>query len=598
MESLNLTTSTIPPLVTSILLMLVAVVTVVGSRGSRVGQYFMFWVLSLATWLFFAAFFYSAETPERAIDFIRGAHIGISFIPIAGLHFALAATEHRFARSPWLIALWLVSFIFIFLMLTTDLVFSGIRQYSWGYYADYGPVGFVFVGWFSVLYAAAAWFMYQAWRNATPGSIARRRNRGLFLNYVFSILGALDFLPTMGIDYFPLGWLPVSVYSLSALYLLYRYPLTGIGSIYTSEQIINSVGSGLLLIDQDHVVRLANPTLKSLLHITPSEVIGKPVESALPADQLGRLINEMILAEKESVADVPVTNDETGAWQVIKIAITPVRNEVGARVGSLCILQDVTESRRSRSDLESLVTQRTHELETMRDRAMDASQAKSAFLASMSHELRTPLNAIIGYSEMLTEDLDQLERSVVLEDLDRVQSSARHLLALINNILDLSKIEAGKMEVHIDPFDIDVLVTDIKATTRPIMQKTGNDFRVHLGEDIGEVNSDPVKLKQILLNLLSNAAKFTQGGQVDLSIRRDPNGHVVFVVSDTGVGIGGDEIGHLFGDYQQAGTTAGKYGGTGLGLAIVQRFVELLEGSIDVSSEKGRGSEFIIHIPG
>jgi len=598
MESLHLTTSSLPPLVTSILLMLVAVVVVVGSRGSRVGQYFLFWVLSLATWLFFAAFFYSADTPERAMDFVRGAHIGISFIPVAGLHFALAATEHRFARSPWLIGLWLVSFVFIFLMLTTDLLFSGIRQYSWGYYADYGPVGFVFVGWFSILYASAAWFMFQAWRNAVPGSIAKRRNRGLFANYVFSILGALDFLPTMGIDYFPLGWLPVSVYSLSALYLLYRYPLTGIGSVYTSEQIISSVGSGLLLIDQDHVVRLANPALERLLHMRPTEAIGKPVESALPADQLGLRINELILGGKETVADLPISNNETGEWQVIKISITPVNNEVGARVGSLCILQDVTESRRSRSDLESLVAQRTHELETMRDRAMDASQAKSAFLASMSHELRTPLNAIIGYSEMLSEDLDKLEKAVVLEDLDRVQSSARHLLSLINNILDLSKIEAGKMEVHIDPFDIEVLVTDIKATTRPIMKKSSNEFRVHLDKGVGVVRSDPVKLKQILLNLLSNAAKFTDRGMVDLSVRRDGNGHVVFVVSDTGVGIGEEEIGQLFGDYQQAGTTAGKYGGTGLGLAIVQRFVELLEGTVDVSSDKGKGTEFTIYIPG
>jgi signal transduction histidine kinase len=233
----------------------------------------------------------------------------------------------------------------------------------------------------------------------------------------------------------------------------------------------------------------------------------------------------------------------------------------------------------------------------MRDRALEANQAKSVFLASMSHELRTPLNAIIGYSEMLSEDFQNLSKDVVFQDLDRIRASARHLLGLINNILDLSKIEAGKMEVNKEPIDIEVLVQDISGTVKPLMEKNGNQFRVHREANVRTIETDSMKLKQILLNLLSNAAKFTNDGEVELKISRDNSGHVQFRIRDTGIGISGDEMDKLFSDYHQASASiTANYGGTGLGLAIVQRFVELIGGSIDATSHPERGSEFVVNM--
>lgn len=597
METFHLTTSALPPLVTSIVLVLVAVAAVVGSRGSRVGMQLALWTLTLATWLFFASQFYRAASPEQAMVFVRASHIGISFIPIAGLHFALAAANHRFSRSPWMTVIWLLSFLFIFAALTTDLVVKGLTSYSWGYYPVYGPIGIGFVAWFSVQYLLAAFVLFQAFRRAAPGTTARKRYRGLLISFCISILGALDFLPTIGIDYYPLGWLPVLIYCLSSLYLLYRYPLTDIKSAYTSEQVINSIGSGLLILDRDHVIRLANPAMGSLINIDPVTLVGKPVEQALPIDNLGLKIHELLLEKNRITSDIPITESETGRWQVIKVMVSEIRGESGIGVGSLCILQDVTESRRNRSDLEALVTRRTNELETMRDRALEANQAKSVFLASMSHELRTPLNAIIGYSEMLSEDFQNLSKDVVFQDLDRIRASARHLLGLINNILDLSKIEAGKMEVNKEPIDIEVLVQDISGTVKPLMEKNGNQFRVHREANVRTIETDSMKLKQILLNLLSNAAKFTNDGEVELKISRDNSGHVQFRIRDTGIGISGDEMDKLFSDYHQASASiTANYGGTGLGLAIVQRFVELIGGSIDATSHPERGSEFVVNM--
>jgi signal transduction histidine kinase len=597
METFHLTTSALPPLVTSIVLVFVAVAAAIGSRGSRVGMQLAIWTLTLATWLFFASQFYGADSPEQAMVFVKASHVGISFIPVAGLQFALAAADHRYTRSPWVTVIWLFSFLFIFLTLTTHLVVKGLTTYSWGYYAVYGPVGIFFVVWFSVLYLLAAFVLYQAFRRATPGTTARKRSRGLLIAFGISILGALDFLPTIGIDYYPLGWLPVLVYCLSALYLLYRYPLTDITSAYTSEQVINSIGNGLLILDRDHVVRLANPAIGTLINIDPNSIIGKPIEEALPTDRLGQTIHELLLDHSNVITDIPVTAGDTGRWLVIKTMLSEIRGESGIDVGSLCILQDVTESRRNRSDLEALVTRRTNELETMRDRALEANQAKSVFLASMSHELRTPLNAIIGYTEMLAEDLETLTQDVVLQDLERIGASARHLLGLINNILDLSKIEAGKMEVNMEPIDVDVLVQDISGTVKPLMEKNGNHFRVDREPDIYSFETDSMKLKQILLNLLSNAAKFTHQGEVVLGISRDERGHVQFRVKDTGIGISRDEMDKLFTDYHQASASiTANYGGTGLGLAIVQRFVELMGGSIDARSHPEQGSEFVINM--
>jgi len=597
METLQLTTSALPPLITSIVLLLVAIAAAFGSRGSGIGMQLAIWTLTLATWLFFASLFYGAESPGQAMSYANASHVGIAFIPIAGLHFALSATNHRFARSPWIIMGWIVSFVFIFALLTTHLVFSGIKMYPWGYYPTYGPVGIAFLAWFTVLYSGAALALYRAYRRAAPATTAQKRYRGLLISFGISIFGALDFLPTIGVNYYPLGWLPVLIYCVSALYLLYRYPLADIASAYTSEQVLRSIGSGLLILDRDHVVRLANPAIGTLLNTDPQSMLDKPVVDALSKDQLGLKIHELLSRGNDQVEDIPVSDKGSEQWRVIKAMLSDIRGESGISVGSLCILQDVTESRRNRSDLEALVTRRTIELEAMRDRALEANQAKSVFLASMSHELRTPLNAIIGYSEMIAEDYESLSQKVVQQDLGRIQSAARHLLDLINNILDLSKIEAGKMDVNREMIDIDVLIQDISGTVKLLMEKNNNRFTVSYETNARMVNSDAMKLKQILLNLLSNAAKFTSDGEVELKISKDSQGHIQFRVRDTGIGINGEDLEKLFTDYHQAsGSINNTYGGTGLGLAIVQRFVELIGGSIDASSMPNQGTEFVVHM--
>ena len=255
---------------------------------------------------------------------------------------------------------------------------------------------------------------------------------------------------------------------------------------------------------------------------------------------------------------------------------------------------------RMSDEVNALIDLKTREMATARDEAREASSAKSRFFANMSHELRTPLNAIIGYSEMLLEDCEDLGNDEMVPDLKRITNSSKHLLSLINNVLDLSKIEAGKMDMYFTPFNIDTMIETIKDVSGPLASKNNNEFIIKNNVE-GEMTSDETKLRQCIVNFLSNAFKFTENGQVALVIGSkniDKKEYVNFDIKDTGIGMTEDQLGKLFDTYTQAErTTSAKYGGTGLGLSISKHFAEMMGGGVEVSSKVGEGSTFSIFVP-
>jgi signal transduction histidine kinase/DNA-binding NarL/FixJ family response regulator len=276
--------------------------------------------------------------------------------------------------------------------------------------------------------------------------------------------------------------------------------------------------------------------------------------------------------------------------------------EIQHRDGALHHANDELQTRTL--ELEGEIVHRkemSKELLNAKHAAEDANRAKSAFLANMSHELRTPLNAIIGYSEMLEEETHELGKVESVKDLQKIQKAGKHLLALINDVLDLSKIEAGRMGLHLETFEISPMIEEMVATLRPALSKNSNTIQVHLAEELGVMRADITKVRQILFNLLSNACKFTDHGTISVDVNRSKDqgeDWIRFQVTDSGIGINAKQKANLFQEFTQADVSiARKYGGTGLGLAISYRYARLMKGRISVESELGHGSVFTVHLP-
>jgi len=286
------------------------------------------------------------------------------------------------------------------------------------------------------------------------------------------------------------------------------------------------------------------------------------------------------LARHHAASETHIQRRSDGRW-------IQVNERKTANGGVVAIYADITELKHHEA-----------ELAEARDAADAANQTKSTFLANMSHELRTPLNAIIGYSEILQEDAADKGDKAAIDDLQQIEGAGRHLLGLINNILDLSKIEAGKMDVFIEPIDIQAMVTEVLSIVRPLADKSENVVEVVCPADIGSFRSDQTKVKQCLLNLMSNANKFTDKGTLTLAVAHEGGSQVCFRVSDTGVGMTQEQLGRLFEAFSQAdASTTKRFGGTGLGLAITKRFCTMLGGDVTVESTPGKGTTFIIRLP-
>jgi PAS domain S-box-containing protein len=361
------------------------------------------------------------------------------------------------------------------------------------------------------------------------------------------------------------------------------------------DRAIDAISQGLIIanaLKDDQPIIYVNPAFERMTWYTPDETIGRNCRFLQGPDTDAESVEAFAQAIRDgrevSVELLNYRKDGSPFWNAV--AISPVQDATGRVTHFVGVQTDVTERKLAEA-----------ELQRAKESAEAASRSKSTFLANMSHELRTPLNAIIGYAEMLQEEAEDAGRESFVADLRKIHGAGKHLLGLINDILDLSKIEAGKMDLYIERFEVADVVRGVAETITPLIEKNKNTLSIVCPEDVGAMRGDLTKLRQALLNLLSNASKFTEGGTVELAVSRDSadgRDWLNFRVTDSGIGMSAEQLARLFQPFTQAdSSTTRKYGGTGLGLTITRRFSQMLGGDVTVSSRPDGGSVFTIRLP-
>jgi PAS domain S-box-containing protein len=352
-----------------------------------------------------------------------------------------------------------------------------------------------------------------------------------------------------------------------------------------AESLIKNAPDPVFVSDLEGKILQTNDAVFQLLGFRPDELIEQSLSRFISPQETREFTAALREVVAKGVTRDARLNPRSASGEVIATTLnaSALRDPDGKVIGAIGILRDM------------------RELDKAREAAEVANRAKSQFLANVSHELRTPLNAIILYTELVQEEAADLKVGRFGPDLEKIHGAARHLLALINDVLDLSKIESGKLELFLETFDGPGMIQEVVSTIQPLADKNGNELRVHCPPDLGALHADPTKVRQGLFNLLSNACKFTDHGVVTLRAGREHvrgADWVVFEVADTGMGIAPDQMGRLFEPFAQGlPATARKYGGTGLGLAITRRFCQAMGGDVAAVSEPGKGSTFTIRLP-
>jgi PAS domain S-box-containing protein len=355
-----------------------------------------------------------------------------------------------------------------------------------------------------------------------------------------------------------------------------------------ADNILASMAESLVVLDPSGIIVTVNKATLDLLGHEARALLGQPFSVVLPDFGAQPTDNAPTVGSHEPVE----RSYQHASGRAVPVLFSHSRlpGEDGQIVGSVCVASDITQLKQAENGLREA-----------KQLAEEASLAKSRFLANMSHELRTPLNAVIGYAEMLLEEAKDRHIVGSAEEIRKIQLAGKHLLGLISDILDLSKIEAGRMDIHLETFDVADMIDIVLGTVGPMIARNGNEITVVCPPSIGFIHADLTKFRQILLNLLSNAAKFTDKGSIRVSVSRLLQGTqqmIQFIIADTGIGMTQGQVTQLFQAFSQGdSSTSRRYGGTGLGLAITKAFTDMLGGSIEVQSRLGSGTVFIVRLP-
>lgn len=547
--------------------------------------------LAAAVWsLGYALELSSAQSP-LGLFWARMQYLGIVAVPVAWLVFALQYTGNGHQITRRTVALMLVMpLLTVALVWTNDfhkLVWPNVSLSTSGPFPildfDHGP-GFWLYNLFShICLLLGAILLFRPY--IRPSQIFRRQTLALVVGIAVPWLGnaiyVLNLSPWPGLDLTPFA---ITIAVLSIALGIVRFQFLALVPI-ARHSVIEGMSEGVIVLDDQNRLVDINPAALQSLGRPAEAVMGQPITQVL-AEQ--PLILERYRGVFNTMDELLIEHDSERRF--FDVRISPLYDRRRRVRGRLIVWRDISERKRMEEDLLR-----------SKEAAEAANRAKSTFLANMSHELRTPLSAILGYSQLIQKDALERSDTRYEDELSMILSSGYHLLDLIAGILDYAKIEAGKMEIEPDRFDIAALVRTVVATVRPLLAENENTLEVQCPTTLGSMYADKTKTRQILMNLLSNATKFTLRGRIVLMVTREIDADkewVAFRIADTGIGIDPEHSALIFQEFTQVdGSNTRKYGGMGLGLAISLRFARMMGGDITLVSALGQGSTFTVRLP-
>jgi PAS domain S-box-containing protein len=597
---------TIPLVIAAALALVVALVvlrryTVPGARPLL--------ALSLAAclWSFAYALELSTVGSPVALFWARVQYLGIMALPVAWVIFAIQYTNHQRWLSRRALALLLViplaTQILVWTNASHQLIWRRITLNTAGLFPileyDHGIGFWVCNGYAHLCLLFGTVMLLRSFRRAA---------RLYMLQMITFIIGAgapwlanavyvLNLTPWPGLDLTPFAFTLTAAAITAGVIWFHFLDIVPIAR----DSVIESMNDGVLVLDEhDRIVDMNAAGLRAL-GVTMGAIIGRPVAQVMARwpDMVTRY-HAAIDVNEELAVDGGGPEPE-----YLNVQITPIYDHHRRLRGRLIVWHNISALKRTEAELRrrnAELLRLQHDLILARDAAEAASQAKSSFLANMSHELRTPLSAILGYSELLQLELDQRGDTSFGAQLSAIRTAGNQLLGLISSVLDLSKIDANQMELDPEDFSVADLVRDVEYTVRPLVAQNGNTLSVEGAGEAGLMFTDQMKVRQVLLNLLSNAAKFTDQGSIRLAVSRRSSetgdDEICFVIADTGIGIAPEFLPLLFAEFTQADPSmTRKYGGAGLGLAISQRLCRMLGGEIAITSEPGCGTTCTVRLP-
>ncbi len=539
--------------------------------------------LFLSTWLLFE-FMLTTYIPEAWVIFILRFEI-IFWAPtgILFLRFVYILT----GRKPDYLhgVFYFVAGVVIVLGLFTDLIVAGMNRMFWGVRIDGGP----FYEWSSDLTIALPfilcfYFLLKHWLKTDDKNIRIQLayiGVGAMVPFIFGYATIIVLPYWLGIDSIEMLAPGLLFYSVLIFIGIHKRQFLSLSIEDIANDLFRQMQEAVLILDQDKRVTNMNDAARNIFG-----VIDLDEDEYFVTD----LIRNYPVREDFKRFETSLDNRDSQ----LTLSVSPARIEgQDNQHGRLLIIKDITEEKYAENEIMKM----NQHLAEARDEALNASKTKSQFLANMSHELRTPLNAIIGYSEMVMEELGDMGEQALTNDVNKINVSGKHLLNLINDILDLSKVEAGKMELELSEFSLITLLNETTDIISPLVSKNGNQFLLEIETGIDLMYADQLKTRQILFNLLSNACKFTTQGEIRLTVKQRSD-FVEFTVSDTGIGMTPEQQSRLFQEFFQGESGSdNKYQGTGLGLVLSRRFSHMMGGDISATSERGEGTSFFVSLP-